>query len=246
VSPSFALLGAGEFEDWHADIDRWLLDRGDGDGRVLVAPLASAPEGDDVFASWAARGLDHYGRLGIPAQVLPLKTREDAERLEVIQMLDGASAIFFSGGNPWHVAKTLEGTSFFSRLCERIDDGLSYAGCSAGVACLTERTYDSDADDFERVFQRGLGYTRGILFAPHWDIVDSWIPGARAAIAGSLRPGETLVGLDERTAMLGDGLAWEVRGGAGVHVLNGEGWTTHGAGDAFTLAIRGASAAETS
>jgi cyanophycinase len=239
VTASFALLGAGEFEDWHADIDRWLLAHAEGDGRVLVAPLASAPEGDDVFASWAAKGLEHYGRLGIPAQVLPVKTRDDAERPEVIAMLDGASLVFFSGGNPWHVAKTLEDTPLYARLCERIDDGLSYAGCSAGVACLTERTYDSDTDDFERVFQRGLGYTRGVLFAPHWDILDSWVPGAREAIVGSLSPGETLIGLDERTAMVGDGVAWEVHGAAGVHLYADGTTTIHVEGAAFTLPIRG-------
>jgi len=236
--PSFALLGAGEFEDWHSDIDRWLLERADGGGRVLVAPLASAVEGDEVFASWAAKGLEHYGRLGIPAQVLPLRSREDASRPEVIEMLDEASVVFFSGGNPWYVATTLSDTPFFRRMCERIDEGLAYAGCSAGVACLTERTFDSDTDDIEEVFKQGLGYARGVLFGPHWDVLDTWVPGARDAIVASLPHGETLVGIDERTAMVGDGEHWTVRGSAGVHVFDGA-WTTHVEGDPFTLAIMG-------
>lgn len=234
---SFALMGAGEFEDWHAPIDRELLAGADGDGRVLIAPVASAPEGDDVFASWAAKGLDHYGRLGVPAQVLPLKTREDASRREVIEMLDDASLVFFSGGNPWYVAKAIEGTPFWDRLRDRIAGGLVYAGCSAGVACLTERTFDSDADDFERVFQRGLGYLRGVLFAPHWDILDTWIPGARDAIRASLAPGETLVGLDERTALVGDGTTWGVRGLGAVHVVDDGDVAVHREGDTFTLPI---------
>lgn len=241
---SFALMGAGEFEDWHAPIDRELLADTNGDGRVLIAPVASAPEGDDVFASWAAKGLDHYGRLGVPAQVLPLKTREDAARREVIEMLDDASLVFFSGGNPWYVAKTLEGTPLWSRLQERIDEGLAYAGCSAGVACLTERTFDSDTDDFERVFQRGLGYLRGVLFAPHWDMLDTWIPGARDAIAASLAPEETLVGLDERTAIVGDGTSWGVRGSGAVHLVAGGTMRTKIDGEAFMLAIRDDAATE--
>lgn len=235
MSRRFALLGAGEFEDWHAPIDRELLADGD---RVLVAPLACAAEGDDVFASWAAKGLDHYGRLGVPAQVLPLKTRDDAARPEIVEMLDGASMIFFSGGNPWYVAKTLEGTAFWSRLQERIDQGLVYAGCSAGVACLTERTFDSDTDDFERVFRPGLGYARGVLFAPHWDVLDTWVPGARQAIIGSMGPGEILVGLDERSAIVGDGARWEVRGMGGVHLVEGGANASRTDGDTFVLAIR--------
>ncbi len=231
-----ALLGAGEFEDWHDDVDRWLLAHADGDGRVLVAPLASALEGDDVFASWAAKGLDHFGRLGVPAQVLPLKDRVDAERPEVIAMLDGASMIFFSGGNPWHVSKALEATSFLARMCARLSDGMAYAGCSAGVACLTARTYDSDATDLARVFQRGLGLVPDVLFAPHWDIVDDWVPGARAAITAAAAP-DTLVAIDEDTAMVGDGTEWDVSGRQAVHVLEDGAWTDHGAGARFALPI---------
>ena len=80
VGWSFALLGSGEFEPWTEDVDRWLLDRATGDGTVLILPAASAPEGDSVFEMWANMGLTHYGRLGIPAEVVPLKRRKDAER----------------------------------------------------------------------------------------------------------------------------------------------------------------------
>jgi glutamine amidotransferase PdxT len=148
--------------------------------------------------------------------VLPLKDRVDAERPEVIAMLDGASMVFFSGGNPWHVSKALEGTSFLARMCARLREGMAYAGCSAGVACLTARTYDSDATDLARVFQRGLGLVPDVLFAPHWDIVDDWVPGARAAITAAAAP-DTLVAIDEDTAMVGDGTEWDVSGRQAVH-----------------------------
>ena len=66
-APAFALLGAGEFETWHDDIDRALLDGSNGDGSVLISPAASAPEGEAVFGTWGAKGLAHYERLGISA-----------------------------------------------------------------------------------------------------------------------------------------------------------------------------------
>jgi len=233
----FALLGAGEFEEWHDSIDRELLAAAGG-GRVLVAPLASAPEGEEVFRWWGAKALDHYGRLGAQAQVLPVMTRADAERPEVVSMLDDASLVFFSGGNPWYVAETLRDTPLCRRLWERLDHGLAYMGCSAGVACLTERTYDSTTDDFEQVFRPGLGYARGVMFGPHWDTIEQWVPGAHAAIVASLTDGEVLVGLDERTAMVGDGERWTVRGSGGVHVFDSA-WTTYADGDRFSLSLRG-------
>jgi hypothetical protein len=103
------------------------------------------------------------------------------------------------------------------------------------VACLTEVTYDSDTRDLESVWAPGIGFVRGTLFGPHWDIVDTWVPGARDFIVGSVRDGQVFVGLDEETAMVGDGRAWAVLGRQGVHVLREGSWSTFRAGDRFEL-----------
>lgn len=234
---AFAFLGAGEFGSWHDGVDRWLLERADGDGSVLVAPAASAPEGDATFDRWATMGLEHYARLGVEARVLPVKSREDAERADVVATVDRASLIFFSGGNPWYLATVLAGTPLWERIVERLDAGLAYAGCSAGVACLTAMTFDSDTQDFEKVFKPGLGLIPQTVFAPHWDMVDSWIPGARAAITSATPPGGVLVGLDEDTAMVGDGSSWRVEGRQGIHVYRSGAWTRHDAEDTFDLPL---------
>jgi cyanophycinase len=234
---SFAFLGSGEFEAWHDDVDRWLLDRAKGDGSVVVAPTASAPEGDEVFASWATKGLEHYRRLGVDARVLPVKIRGDASDDQALAMVRDASMIFFSGGNPWHLARVLEDTPLWRLLVERLDTGLAYAGCSAGVAFLTEKTYDSDTVDFDDVFKPGLGYVPNTLFAPHWDIVDGWVPGARAGITAAAPAGGVLVALDEDTAMLGDGAAWSVSGRQGIHVLRDGTWASYVGGDTFDLPL---------
>jgi hypothetical protein len=117
--------------------------------------------------------------------------------------------------------------------------GTSYIGCSAGVAALTETTYDSAADLLSvEVWKPGLGFVRDMLFAPHWNTVDRWFPGATEFIAGSVAPGHVLVAQDEDTAMIGDGTRWSVVGEAGIHVLHEGDWTHHAAGDAFTLPFR--------
>ena len=70
LRPLVGLLGSGEFLRWAGEVDRALLERARaGDGRVLVLPTASAPEGETIFGRWAAMGLAHYGELGIPAEV---------------------------------------------------------------------------------------------------------------------------------------------------------------------------------
>jgi cyanophycinase-like exopeptidase len=236
---AFAFLGSGEFEPWSEPVDRWLLDRADGDGRVLILPAASAREGDEVFDSWAEKGLEHYARQGVAAEVVPMKTREDAERPETLAMLQGASVAYFSGGNPFDLAEVLRDTHFCRAMYERLDDGLAFAGCSAGVACLTETTYDTSVGDLlsDEVWKPGLGYVRGALFAPHWDMVDTWFPGAREKIAGSVGPGRTLVAIDEETAMVGDGERWDVLGRSGLHVLRDGEWSHHPAGATVELPL---------
>jgi cyanophycinase-like exopeptidase len=238
VNRTFALLGSGEFEPWSEDVDRWLLERSRNPGGVvLVSPAAAAHEGEASFSSWGAKGLEHFRRLGVPAEVLPLRTREDAHREEVVGRLADASFVYFSGGNPARLAEMIRGTPLWSALCRAVEDGLPYAGCSAGVACLTERTYDSDTTDLERIWKPGLGFARDLLFGPHWDIVDTWVPGASAFIVGSVREGQVFVGLDEETAMVGDGRAWTARGRGGIHVLRAGAWATFREGDAFDLVL---------
>lgn len=238
MTRAYAFLGAGEFEPWSEVVDRWVLERAEGDGRVLILPTASAPEGDEVFDEWAGKGLAHYGLLGIPAEVLPMKTREDAERAELVERVREASVVYFSGGNPYHLASVLRGSAFCRAMVDRLEDGLGFVGCSAGVACLTEVTYDTAGDLLSReVWKPGLSYVRRLLFAPHWDTVEQWFPGAQAFIVASLEPGQTLVAIDEDTAMVGDGGRWDVLGRAAVHVHRDGAWVDHHAGEGFELAL---------
>ena len=238
TDPWMAFLGSGEFDAWSEPVDRWALARSRNPaGPVLVAPTAAAHEGDESFDGWANKGLEHYAGLGIPAEVLPLKTREDAHRDDLVRRLDDASIVFFSGGNPARLAGLLRDTPFWEALVRAHGDGLPYAGCSAGVACLTEITFDSESETLDGIWADGLGYIPGVRFAPHWDIVDTWIPGATSFIVASIGPTDAFVGLDEDTAMVGDGRTWEVIGRAKMHVLRDGEWSRFAHGDEFELPL---------
>ena len=234
--PWMAFLGSGEFDPWSEAVDRWAIERSrNPSGPVLVAPTAAAHEGDESFDGWGNKGLEHYAALGVPAEVLPLKTREDAHRDDLVRRLDDASIVFFSGGNPARLADVLRATPFWEELVRAQGDGLPYAGCSAGVACLAEVTFNSESQGLDAIWASGLGYVRGVRFAPHWDIVDTWIPEATTFIVEAVGPSDTFVGLDEETAMVGDGRIWEVIGRAKMHVLRDGEWTRYASGDTFEL-----------
>jgi cyanophycinase len=235
---SFALLGSGEFEPWTVEMDHWLMNRGAGDGTIVIAPTASAPEGDEVFTRWARKGVDHFAAGGRPAEVLPLRTRDDASAPDVLEPLERASLVYFSGGNPAYLAQTLRDTPAWSTIARRIDGGLAFAGCSAGVAFLTETTFDAAEDDMERIFKPGMAYALpGVVFGPHWDRLDTWAPGARELLASTVPPGGILVGIEEDTALIGDGEDWSIVGRHDVHVLRDGGWERAGAGDLLDMPL---------
>jgi cyanophycinase len=234
---SWELLGSGEFEPWSTVADRWLLESATGDGRVAIFPTASSREGAEVFDEWGRKGLEHFASLGVEAEVVPVRTRADADRADLADRLRGASVAYFSGGNPAHLADVLRGTAVCEALMVGLARGMGYAGCSAGVACLTETTYDSDSDDFEAIFKPGLGIVRGTLFGPHWDMIDTWVPGATEFIVSSVTDGQVFVGIDEETAMLGDGERWHVRGRGGVHVRRDGVFAGYRDGDRFDLPL---------
>src|SRR5690349_10109238 len=102
-----ALLGSGEFEPWARPVDKWCADSVTAtSNRALVLPTASAPEGDEVFNRWGRMGVDHYEAIGLAPEVLDLRVREDAFKQELVDAVDGARIIFFSGGNPGYLAET--------------------------------------------------------------------------------------------------------------------------------------------
>ncbi len=234
---AFSLLGSGEFDPWSVEVDRRLLSMAGRDGPVLILPTASAREGDEVFDRWGNKGLAHFSGMGVAAEVVPLKSRDDAGRDDLVARLDGASAVYFSGGNPWHLAEALRDSPFLDRMIARLGEGMAFAGCSAGVACLTDLTFDSDSDDFQAVFKPGLALIPRLMFGPHWDMIDTWIPGATEFIVASVPQGSAFVGLDEQTAMLGDGVRWEVVGSGAIHLLVDGNWSRHGPGATFELPL---------
>jgi cyanophycinase len=222
---AFGLLGSGEFLPWSSEVDRRVIRSSrstpSGAPAVLIAPAASAPEGDAVFDDWARRGLEHFRSAGIGAEVLQLKRRDDALDPDILEPLRHASLVYFSGGNPAYLSQILSGTPFWRTLVEELDRGLGYIGCSAGVACLGSRAPDSAASTptAPEAWTAGLDLFPRTMFGPHWDRLDIYVPGLRDWFVRALPPGHDLVAIDEETALVGDGVRWEVvgRGGVSIH-----------------------------
>jgi cyanophycinase len=228
MARTFLLLGSGEFEAWSSDVERRALELATGDGSVVIVPTASAKDGDAVFERWAAMGLEHYAATGVPAEVLPVKTPQDAAREDLAARAERASVVYFSGGKPSLLAEVLRGSALFAAIERAMDRGAVWAGCSAG-AMVASRARDGHRGTS---WLFGLGLVSNVSFGVHWDRMRK-VPGAAWWMTSRVPHGSWFVGIDERTAILGDGAWWEVAGLGAVEVRGPEPDASYRAGERF-------------
>lgn len=241
---TIAAYGSGEFQPWAEDVDRVVLAKATtGDGSVVIFPTASAPEGAEVFDKWARMGLDHYENMGVAARVSGLKARADAFSEDHLAQLENASMYYFSGGNPAYLADTLRDSPLWSAIVDGINSGVAISGCSAGACIMGDVAPDSTADrDFasgvwpSHWYSSGLSILPEVMFGPHWDAMDGWIPGITNFIRKEVPDNITLLAIDENTAIIGDIDNFTVYGVGKVEVApGGTPEATYGAGDTFSL-----------
>jgi cyanophycinase-like exopeptidase len=82
----------------------------------------------------------------------------------------------------------------------------------------------------------GLAVVPELVVLPHFDRIEEWRPGIVDRSLGDLAPGQTLVGIDEDTALIsGDG-DWRIAGRQNVWIVDADGRRTpHPAGAVLAL-----------
>jgi cyanophycinase len=228
--PTFLLLGSGEFEPWSTEVESRALADAAGDGSVAILPTASASEGDHVFDRWGRMGLVHYAESRVPASVVAVKVREDAFTPELVAAVEAASMIYFSGGKPTRLADVLRDTPMLDAIRRAMDRGAVYAGCSAGAMIASRERNAGGRLGTSWLF--GLGLVPNVSFGVHWDRA-AHIPGAQWWLTSRLPDDTWFVGIDERTAILGDGRTWTVYGVGRVTLRGPDADRTLRAGDRF-------------
>src|SRR5262245_56254586 len=105
---TLALVGSGEFLPPIRPLDKKLLEHIQGEQHVVVLPTASAPDGTGVPERWAKMGVEHFSALGAQVEPVMLLTREDAENPAVVEQIELANFVYFSGGKPRYLLETLQ------------------------------------------------------------------------------------------------------------------------------------------
>ena len=227
-----ALVGSGEFTPAMQAVDGLLLEGRS--RRVVYLPTAAGQEGQERVDHWVRLGRGHYQALDAEPVPLLVLDRMSAEDPELAAQVEGAGLVYLSGGDPAYLAATLAGTRVLDAILAAWRAGAALAGCSAGACALTAATFVSQSPWVRRP---GLAVVPGMVVLPHFDAIEAWLPGIVERSVAALEPGEILVGIDERTALVGGPDHFEVHGAGAVWLVDAGGRVPHGAGTEIDLSV---------
>jgi cyanophycinase len=227
-----ALVGSGEFLPQMVEIDRYLLQGRT--QRVAILPTAAGEEGAASINRWLRMGHDHYSSIGVEAVPVPVLTRSDANDPAFAAKVSDVGMVYLSGGNPGYIAKTLRGTLVWEAIIQAWRSGSALAGCSAGAMTLTARAMDRRSST-GGTMEEAMNVLTHLNVIPHFDQMPKWDPGFLDHFRKHTEPHQTLIGVDEDTALVGGLDEWTVMGRLSVSVFGPNGPSVFSAGTQISL-----------
>ena len=217
---ALALVGSGEYlpeaQELEAELLRFGISRGKRNTYIQI-PTAAGKEGEDRLDFWRQRGADQAARIGCEVKYLPVLSREDAFNEQWIEEIKSAGLIYFSGGDPVHLAEVFADTPMWKAIVQAWHEGASLAGCSAGAMAFGGKIIGIRRSHITE----GLGLIPDIEVIPHYDKFLGWLPDRVTAAIVRKDANTAVLGIDENTAVvLTD--QWRKYGTGKVHVLRGE------------------------
>ncbi|HEY7143979.1 MAG TPA: cyanophycinase [Streptosporangiaceae bacterium] len=208
-----------------------------GDQARIVVVTTATGRPDEVAAEYKRvfrkLGVDHV-------RELRLHGRSDADSDTAARLLTDATGVFLCGGDQSRL-RTLVGSRTNDILRDRHAAGLLVAGTSAGATALGRMMilggHGPEVSAATASTGPGLGLAPRILIDMHFG-ERGRLPRLLSAVAAD--PDHLGVGIDVNTAILVDGLSFEVLGAGVATVADAEGATVvHAAGDYDPITLFG-------
>jgi cyanophycinase len=192
-------------------------------GKLVIATIAShEPEG--YFEGYQKA----FAAIGV-TDLVELYVNERSESLEgrVVEILDGAAGVFFTGGDQLRISSQIGDTPLERRIRELHQAGAVIAGTSAGASVMSETMLvkGASAESYrigELRMAPGLGVVRDVIIDQHFAE-----RGRYGRLLGAVAHNPRLlgVGIDEDTAIVVVGRRFKVIGRGAAYVVDGEGAT---------------------
>jgi cyanophycinase len=222
VAPQGTLIIVGGHEDKEGDrlILRAVANQVRG-GRLVVATVASQ-EPEDLWRTYEPL----FRELGVREVAhLDVGTRQQAQEEDRLRVLDGATVLFFTGGDQLKITSQLGDSPLYERIRKLYLDGGTIAGTSAGASVMAETMLVSgESSASPRIggtvrMAPGLGLFAGAIIDQHFAE-----RGRVGRLIGAVAQNPRIlgIGIDEDTAIVcSPGRCFEVVGSGAVYVCDG-------------------------
>lgn len=184
--------------------------------KYIQIPTAASLEGDKSLNYWKELGISQANRIGVQAVPLLITNRDEADDEALASEIEGAGLIYFSGGNPHHLADTLRNSKVWHAIFSAWENGAALAGCSAGAMAIANHI--PEIRTFGKTTTEGFALLPNVRVIPHFDRM------FMSAFSRFIKENSmTVLGIDENTALVGGLNEWQVKGAGTVTVFrNGE------------------------
>ncbi|HEY9421542.1 MAG TPA: cyanophycinase [Thermoanaerobaculia bacterium] len=214
------IIGGNEKKDEERKILKEVARRA-GSGKLVVVTVATAEpqesfeEYRQIFTELGVKKIEH----------LDVRLREEAKSEERVKILDGASVVFFTGGDQLKITSQLGDSAVYQTIEKIFDEGGTIAGTSAGASVMSETMLvDGKGDESHQVgkllgMAPGLGFVKNVVIDQHFAE-----RGRLGRLLGAIaqNPRHLGIGIDENTAIIvQDQASFEVIGQGAVYVLDG-------------------------
>lgn len=186
---------------------------------VLITVATEAP------GAVAATYRKAFKELGIKRmEVLDIRTREQAQADEHVRLVQGASVVFFTGGDQLRLTSQIGDSPVFQALQKRLAEGGTIVGTSAGAAAMPSTMIISGDGETSSAIS-ALGMAPGLGFMDDV-VIDSHFAerGRMGRLLGAVaqNPRNLGLGIDENTAIVvHQSKTFQVVGTGAVYVVDG-------------------------
>ena len=195
---TLVIIGGAERKDDERTVLKVVADRIRANQRLLIVTAASyEPDGT------AKDYIRIFKELGVSEiDVADVRTREDAERQDLVEKCERASAIFFTGGDQLRITSQMGDSPMYQCMKQRYEDGAMIIGTSAGAAAMPfTMIVGGPSDESNRVSALSMAPGLGLL---DYVVIDSHFAqrGRMGRLIGAVMQNPRNLGLGHRR---GDG-----------------------------------------
>lgn len=198
------LVGSGEFTEAMVPVDEYIFSSVD-NPVVAILPTAAGQEHD--APKWIDNGVAHFTSLGIESYGVPVLNQQDTENKELLEQVERATVLYFSGGDPGYLTRTVRNSSLGKLVMKKYLAGNLLIGSSAGaMMCgfnVLANAQNLNSPDDSAEWTAGLDLVKYVIL-PHFDLIEKKythiLPMIEKEMVESFN--NRWMGIDEDTALV--------------------------------------------